>query len=238
MNLICPHCKSSCTITSEDIRKASTWIKRKHQGNEAYAINVSLITCPNWHCGKIIAFASLITGTGMTDHGGHIVLSGSSTLANKQIYPEVQPNLMEIPEYVPSAIKNDYIEAFKIKNLSPKASATLARRCLQGMIRDFWGIKKARLIDEINDLADKIDPTTWEAVDSLRKLGNIGAHMGKDVNLIIDIDPNEAELLIKLIENLIEDWYIARHNREERKKQIIALASKKSLNKKVQETTK
>ena len=83
------------------------------------------------------------------------------------------------------------------------------------MIRDYWGITKSRLIDEISDLQDKIQPDLWNAIDSLRQLGNIGAHMEKEVDLIIDIDPGEAEKLIKLIELLIKEWYI---NREERKK--------------------
>ena len=43
------------------------------------------------------------------------------------------------PDYIPQQIREDYVEASKIKELSPKASATLSRRCLQGMIRDFWG---------------------------------------------------------------------------------------------------
>jgi hypothetical protein len=32
--------------------------------------------------------------------------------------------------------------------------------------------------------------------------------------LIIDVDPEEAQLLIGLIEFLIEDWYITRHKRQ------------------------
>ena len=43
----------------------------------------------------------------------------------------------------------------------------------------------------------------------------IGAHMEKDTDLIVDIDPGEAEKLIKLIELLMKEWYI---NREERNK--------------------
>ena len=54
------------------------------------------------------------------------------------------------PDYIPQTIRSDYEEAHAILNLSPKASATLSRRCLQGMIRDFWGISKARLVDEID----------------------------------------------------------------------------------------
>ena len=38
--------------------------------------------------------------------------------------------------------------------------------------------------------------------------------MEKDTNLIVDIDADEAEKLIKLIELLMKEWYI---NREERK---------------------
>lgn len=43
------------------------------------------------------------------------------------------------PDFVPAAIRADYEEACLIVDLSPKASATLSRRALQGMIRDFWG---------------------------------------------------------------------------------------------------
>jgi hypothetical protein len=89
------------------------------------------------------------------------------------------------------------------------------------MIRDFWSISKARLIDEITALEDKVDPLTWSAIDAVRKIGNIGAHMGKDINLIVDVDPDEADLLIGLIETLIHDWYIVRHEREARLKKLV-----------------
>ena len=84
------------------------------------------------------------------------------------------------------------------------------------MIRDFWGIQKSRLIDEIEELKSHVDALTWEAIDGLRRLGNIGAHMERDINTITDVEPHEAELLIGLIENLLKDWYIARHDKEER----------------------
>lgn len=133
-----------------------------------------------------------------------------------------------IPGYVPQAIRQDYQEACLIRDLSPKASATLARRCLQGMIRDFHGVRKGRLKDEIDAIKDKVDPETWGSIDSLRKIGNIGAHMEKDIDVIIDVDPQEAHLLITLIEGLVKDWYV---NREERKllhKNISETAKKKS----------
>lgn len=134
----------------------------------------------------------------------------------KEISTKIKPNSFarKYPEYVPQQIRNDYEEACAILDLSPKASATLARRCLQGMIRDFWGITKKTLFDEISELKDEVSSDLWAAIDGLRQLGNIGAHMEKDANLIINIDPDEAELLTKLIEHLIEEWYI---NREKQK---------------------
>jgi hypothetical protein len=38
--------------------------------------------------------------------------------------------------------------------------------------------------------------------------------MEKDINLIVDVDEGEAQELIKLIELLIDDWYVARYNRQ------------------------
>jgi hypothetical protein len=97
------------------------------------------------------------------------------------------------------------------------------------MIRDFWGIRKRRLKDEVDALQDKVDPETWAAIDSVRSIGNIGAHMEADINVIVDVDPDEATLLIGLIETLLADWYIARHNREERMSKIKAVAEQKQL---------
>lgn len=112
-----------------------------------------------------------------------------------------------------------------------KASATLARRCLQGIIRDFWGIKKGRLIDEINALEEKVEKLTWLAIDAIRSVGNIGAHMEKDINIIIDVEPGEATKLISLIEILIEDWYVARYEKENHLESIIKLAEDKKIQK-------
>jgi Domain of unknown function (DUF4145) len=136
-------------------------------------------------------------------------------------------NAKVFPSYIPKPILDDYREACLIKDLSPKASATLARRCLQGMIRDYWDVREGRLFDEISAIKDKVDPLTWQAIDAVRSIGNIGAHMEKDINLIIDVDPAEAAQLIWLIERLLHDWYVIRHEREEGLKDIAALAEAK-----------
>lgn len=134
------------------------------------------------------------------------------------IYPDKK--IKQYPGYIPEQIREDYEEACKIAALSPKASATLARRCLQGIIRDFYGITKSRLCDEVNAIQEKVDAELFDAIDAIRMIGNIGAHMEKDVNLIVDIEPEEAQQLIELIELLFEETYI---RREDRKKRLQAI---------------
>ena len=145
---------------------------------------------------------------------GRIAVSAINRRTGKQIDLVPQVVMRNYPDYIPEQIRCDYYEANLILESSPKAAATLLRRCLQGMIRDFWEVKKENLYAEINAIQGKVTPSQWKALDGLRKIGNIGAHMEKDVNLIVDIDPDEAKKLLRLIEILLEKWYIARHEEE------------------------
>ena len=95
------------------------------------------------------------------------------------------------------------------------------------MIHDFWGIREKNLNAEITALKDKIPFKLWEVIDSVRKIGNVGAHMENDVNLIVDITPGEAEKLLKLLEFLIEQWYVNRHERDKLFKEIVDISGEK-----------
>lgn len=90
-------------------------------------------------------------------------------------------------------------------------------------MRDFWKVKPDNLNQEINQIKEKVDPLVFDAINAVRQLGNIGAHMEKDINLIVDVDPEEAQKLIELIELLLDEWYIARHRRQERLQSIKAM---------------
>lgn len=131
------------------------------------------------------------------------------------------------PDYVPAAVRQDFSEAYETVEISPKASATLSRRCLQGMIRDVFGVSERTLYKEISAIQPRVSPLEWSAIDSLRKIGNIGAHMEADINTIIDVDPNEAETLVLFIEHLIHEWYIKRHADEELMRKITQINSNK-----------
>lgn len=120
------------------------------------------------------------------------------------------------PEYIPENIRSDYIEACLILEDSPNASAALARRCLQGMIRDFWGVKEKTLYQEIDAITDKVEPTMRPALLGLKDIGNIGAHP----HLIVDVSKDDANNLVRLLEILFKLWYVDRHDTEELLSQI------------------
>ncbi|MCU6339056.1 DUF4145 domain-containing protein [Enterobacter quasiroggenkampii] len=156
-------------------------------------------------------------------------LPATGTKTTWSVIPSIKKERAKAyPEYIPPSVLEDYREACAIVDLSPKASATLARRCLQGMIRGFWNVEADTLYKEILAIQDKVDPVVWDAIDSVRKVGNIGAHMEKDIDVIVDVSPDEANLLIEMIEMLIEDWYIARHEKQEKLKRIKEVAAEKT----------
>ena len=104
------------------------------------------------------------------------------------------------------------------------------------MIRDFCKIVRGRLVDEIDELRSAVTDgnsppgvtiETVDAIDHVRGLGNIGAHMEKDIDLIVPVDKNEARALIELIEMLFEEWYVARHTRKDKLLSISKIGNEK-----------
>ena len=220
-NWNCPHCERAVTITGERY-SSDTHTLRIGNIDGRRTLESTFIVCPNPECQKftlkVDLFATRLVNNQADERTNHI--------ARWHLIPSGFGK--NFPEYIPEAIRADYREACTIKALSPKASATLARRCLQGMLRDYWNVKPGRLVDEINQIQGKVDPLAWAAIEAVRKLGNIGAHMEKDINVIVDVDPNEAELLIGLIERLLEDWYIAREKRKTSMTALIDAAAAKT----------
>jgi hypothetical protein len=223
----CPFCKQTTTIVDSNIRESNFDLDIKNITGYV-RLKSTYIVCPNTDCGKFTLKTQLYS-TKYDQQWGRYV--NNQILNQWDLIPRSKAKIF--PTYVPTLIRQDYEEACLILNDSPKASATLSRRCLQGMIRDFWGISKNRLIDEINAIKDKVDPLIWDSIEAVRKIGNIGAHMEKDINIIIDVEPHEAELLLQLIELLVDEWYIAKHERQLKLQKIIDVSNSKSEKKEV-----
>ncbi|MEK4881440.1 MULTISPECIES: DUF4145 domain-containing protein [Paenibacillus] len=221
----CPFCNRITTITEYDKKTGGIDLNLKNKYGPKKAIFL-FVVCPNPDCKEYVLTASLFNG----EHENGLI-ARKEHVNTWNLVPGSQAKVF--PEYVPSVIIDDYREACLIKELSPKASATLSRRCIQGIIRDHWGIKKNRLIDEIEAIKGKVDPLTWDAIDAVRKIGNIGAHMEKDINVIIDVEPDEAALLVELIEVLIYDWYITSYERKQRFQNIVGISDSKTRQKRM-----
>lgn len=218
----CPFCQQTATMAEANITKGELAFA---DGNKEGTLQLRTVTetCPNAKCREYSIQSSLFKAN-MSQTGAFHSWS-AKPLMTWQLRP--QSSARPFPAYIPAAILEDYAEACAIRDLSPKASATLSRRCLQGMIRDFWGVKEKTLFEEINAINGKVDPAIWQAIDAVRKIGNIGAHMEKDINLVIDVEPEEAQMLIQLIEVLLEEWYMARKQRADHLAGIVALAAAK-----------
>lgn len=219
---ICPYCETTFSLSGATYSQYRPDFEYPNNANRGYyteagerIIPESEIEINFYHCPECSKYSIDLKGCG---------------IETKSINFRALPfgHSKELPNYIPQAIRNDYKEASLIKTLSPKASATLSRRCLQGMIRDYWDISKGTLYKEIDAIKDKVTAQQWSVLDAVRKIGNIGAHMEKDINVIVDIDPDEAEKLIKLIEYLIKEWYINRHETEQLFADILKIDSDKA----------
>lgn len=222
---ICPYCNHHSTVSDTNrIKHTANFSIPSGAEFRTKIMDIFYIVCPNTDCNEYSISAELHNA----DRADliNVRLSYAEKINTWNLVP--QSNAKPFPSYIPKAIIDDYEESCSIKNLSPKASATLSRRCLQGMIRDFWGVNKDSLYKEIGAIEDKVDAVTWQALNAVRSIGNIGAHMEKDINLIIEVDPPEAQLLIDLIETLLTEWYVNRYERQQKMQAIIDLSRQKA----------
>jgi hypothetical protein len=229
----CPYCGAHQAVTSEMISHTNALYSLGSNVHGEFGLASTAIACANRACGKVTVDVWLAPRKNRVNQFP-IVDARQNSFVALRLIPESSARPQ--PDFIPVALREDYLEACKIRDLSPKASATLSRRCLQGMIRDFCGIKKGTLFDEISELRELVNSgmapagisfDSVEAIDHVRSVGNIGAHMEKNIDHIIPVDPDEAQLLIELIESLFEEWYVAREKRASRFSGIKALAESK-----------
>ena len=219
----CPHCGRDTTIN--DINSVTGDVVNRIRNADGYQrLSVRFIVCPSPECRKFTLFCHLFTNPEIIVQRNLSPTYYSLTPSRKvKEWNLIPPSTAKaFPDYVLPQIRKDYEEACLIVDLSPKSAASLARRCLQGMIRNRWSVTgENTLYAEIEAIKDKVEPLTWQAIDGVRKIGNIGAHMDKNADLIIEVDADEAKQLIGLIEILIKEWYI---NRAERQANLAAIS--------------
>lgn len=229
----CPFCLQLQILGSHNLRNAQAGIATNRNKHGIQAVMTTAVECMNSLCREIY----------LQSNFGAPLREGASIYPSKLGETKMQfllrPTSIAKPQHdaIPRPLIADYDEACAIVSASPKASATLARRCLQGMIRNFCGITKDTLNAEIIELIKQLDAgdaprqvseESITAINSVRKIGNIGAHFEKDINLIVDVDADEAEALINLIELLFQEWYVARFDRQARLAKVTAIDGRKA----------
>lgn len=193
----CPHC---------DVEAHFDWAPTNVQGlKQGDGRRVSVAYCPSSECARLVAtyVSGQTTGLGWRWDSDGIMIE---PLGAQRQTPAKE---------VPSHIAEDYIEACKVLQASPKASAALARRCLQAILRS-RGYKAKDLAQEIDLLLNEADAkkaipdSLRTAVDAVRNFGNFSAHPITDITTlqIIDVQPEEAEWCLEVIEECFDHFYV------------------------------
>lgn len=225
---ICTTCGAKTVITSPNLAQGTSLIRCTNTDDEKHILlSYTLIECPNADCQAQSFSVTAKHGTIYTNNNGGKSFKRIGTVGIGE-FTFIPTTTSPLSAHSPSQVSNDYAEAFLIKNLSPKASATLARRALQGMVRDFFQIKDKRTLhQELEAIKDQCDSELYEALMAVKSIGNIGAHPEQDASLMVDVEPGEAETLLQLIHLLDQEWYVQRAARAQRLRNLKMLADSK-----------
>ena len=137
----CPYCGRATTITCENYSVGRHDFDQNNKDG-SLAIATMVITCPHPKCRQYQITGSLLKTAAEHYADGIKFQPTGQPLISWAMKPQSTAKLF--PDYIPQAIRDDYEEACLICKLSPKASATLSRRCLQGIIRDFWKVNQEK----------------------------------------------------------------------------------------------
>ena len=190
-------------------------------------IGVKLVSIACLNCKELtfkIDLANSKTHTGSLISPSHSIINHylKDSIKSWSLMPDSRAKPQ--PDYIPKSVIENYNEACKIADSSPRASAILSRRCLEAMIKDFCKVEGSgtlfEKIEKVRKKSIEIQEITEEsigAIDHIRKQGNIAAHIQKPTNLLIDnMSKEDSDLLIELLEMLFQEWYIASQKRKER----------------------
>jgi len=232
-NWTCPHCDRPQTLSPAQTFEGDMRFRLAENIHGEVGILVHATACANPECREVTSKIWFCSGELENQQYGS-TWKPKAVISNHAIRPSGSSKPQ--PEYIPLPLREDYLEACLIRDQSPKAAATLARRCLQGMIRDFAKISRPTLFAEVKALSELVEAEkappgvsseTVEAIDYVRSIGNIGAHMEKDIDVIVPVDAGEAQALIELIELLFEEWYVARFTRSQKLLRVKQIAEEK-----------
>jgi hypothetical protein len=187
-------------------------------------IHSSVFVCPHIACGKtevtVEAGFTPASNAGKAAERQKVSHDLANSFFSARLLPLEACGKQEFKTAeVPETVFHDYDQACRLLKASPCASATYARRCLQGMVRKKFKLKPGKFQNEIKTLASMNGTIRQEVVDALesvRKIGKFRAMPEDDVKVLVGVNYDEARQTIEVIEALLFDWFLAPAEREKR----------------------
>jgi hypothetical protein len=182
---------------------------------------IQSFTCPNPECKKFVLF--LINGRFGRAADYSYFITQSDIKARFLIRPKGSQRLPAAKE-VPIELAQDFNEACLVISDSPKASAALSRRCLQSLLREYAGVTKSDLANEIKELLESknLPSHISESIDAVRNIGNFATHplKSKSTGEIVPVEPMEADWNLDVLEMLFDFYFIKPAETLKRKKEL------------------
>ena len=195
--MTCPHCLKAVHVNREIVDLGE-------DSKSFYSVFKRL--CP--HCGRYVF--TLFERYDRVNVGGR--LPNSYYQERETLFFPKGISRTPIGPEVPGEFANDYKEACVTLGDSPKASAALSRRCLQHLLREKAGVKKADLAHEIQEAigSGKLPTQLVESLDAIRNIGNFAAHPIKTTATgeIIEVEIGEAEWNLDVLEALFDFYFV------------------------------
>jgi hypothetical protein len=207
----CPNCAYIINL-QVDFEKEYIYTDPIHLSETGIHLKVG--SCPN--CGQII--------TSVRD-GRIIVYPDSSeidSVEEKILYPLNINRCSSLS--IPEEYRKYYNEANSVVFISPKSTATLLRRLLQLLFENVYSIKERSLEKEIEKFCETstISVNLKEEMDTIRFIGNFGAHPNKEksTNKIVEVSEDEALWLLEIVEHFLDECFVKKILDDERRNKL------------------
>ena len=204
-NIECPHC-----LVAVHVRWNFRALQTVRPGYEDLGWHA--LTTPCASCNELIV---RIVKRVLTDDEERVVI-------DRLVHPPGRSRPTVDSEAIPQALKEDYLEACEVLEISPKASAVLSRRVLQGILKE-QGYDSRNLHQQIIDVLAEDGPAALpgslrDTIDVIRHFGNFSAHpITQETTLqLVDVEPDEAEWCLQIVEELFRHYYVEPDRRRKR----------------------